>query len=157
MFIHNVPGLPPAELSELKAVSEAIIAEYKAVFPESFAGMSAFCLGTGYHVTTCIGNKSTYLHNILMNDQLHHVFSITKGAKGIDVTLSTGGSIAVLPERSYYAMGHVRIPFRKKSGAADKVIALMAKHFGAMKSAVIENAPRIYRPEALTEIINNLK
>ena len=159
MIIHNVePEITAEELEELKELGTTLAAEYKVRFPESLAGITVGLFKDTVHLHTYIGNKGTFPYNIPENDQLKTVYTLKKSEKGVDVTLNHGSSLTVNPPvGSYYALSRVKIPFRKKAGNEKKIIEGMAKHFDAMKVAVIENMSNIHYPEKLESILNNLK
>lgn len=122
----------------------------KKLFPRSYIDLRASTnLGASITFRFALGkDKSEWQNGIIQNDPLFHVWmigynSFTEGhfiKDKIEAELSVGGSLKVNPEeRSYMALGSVKIGWRKKTAPPDKLIQYYGNYFKKVKKVLKDN------------------
>lgn len=124
-----------------------IAAEFKRQFPHGEIWFRKSTLGgsSTTFVSITMLPKDKISGKIVQNDPIYSVFSYAEKNGKIEVELSMGSKVSVHPKpNSYLAIESVKVPFRKFSGDAKKVVDGFAKHFKKMKDAVDANKGNIY-------------
>lgn len=139
---------------------------YHSKFPDSLCSVKLIkMLGRAIVINCFLANdKSECPHGYFDNDMFKICFWIHDMPRDFEVTdimpetltlTNSSSQMFIVPPNNFYAYGSVKIPFRKVTGNADKIIATFTKYVDKLYSIVNQQISENKIHYSYIDIVNN--
>jgi hypothetical protein len=122
---------------------------FLSVFPKSLckAGQGSCFPSPNFYLISLrlVPNAYKLPSNISQNDPLHSVFSIELLPNGkVQAKVVTGGVFTVKPTNPLYALDHLELGWRNKTGTEAQILVHFIKFFTNAKLTILANEANFY-------------